>query len=243
MLITDLTRMQNQHICVAGIDLGSGKRVRPVLAGGAQFSLDMARHHGGPFDIRRVVDLGETKPVPSPPEIEDVEVSPSAIRRIRLMPPPDFLTHLSSAAIPNAQTAIGPALKRHLNGTSMVCPEGQGECSLAIQLANKEFQVTVDGFGRLRAAWANGINLSITDLRLYEADGATPDQDEITALQKRLAAHFSQSRAVYIAFGLTRPVSLPRTGDATVYHWLQVNSIHLEDNLSWRLPKLPEGVS
>ena len=39
VVITDLTRMNDDHICVAGIDLDTGHRVRPVLTENTRLNL------------------------------------------------------------------------------------------------------------------------------------------------------------------------------------------------------------
>ena len=56
-------------MCVAGIDLESGLHVRPVRD--RQMTIDMLSVHGGPFDIARVIDLGQTRFAGKVPKVED----------------------------------------------------------------------------------------------------------------------------------------------------------------------------
>ena len=69
----------------------------------------------------------------------------------------------------------------------------------------------------------------VTDLRLYQEDHATPDE----AVTERVAQQVLESRSVILGMGLTR--EFRASGDARSVHWLQVNSIHLETNPTWRL--------
>src|SRR5215210_1099974 len=57
ILVDHLTRMQPGYFCAAGIDLESGRHVRPVLRRG-RLTTDLLGTNGGPFDIGSVLDLG-----------------------------------------------------------------------------------------------------------------------------------------------------------------------------------------
>src|SRR4051794_22217480 len=74
IVVTHLTRMQRGTVCVAGLDVDTGQHVRPVAPLGVLQSRVTAPR-GGPFDMATVVELGATRPIPSPPEVEDVEVT------------------------------------------------------------------------------------------------------------------------------------------------------------------------
>src|SRR5712692_67125 len=77
-LITDLTRMYDYHACAAGIDMDTGKRVRPVQLG--RLSSRLLASRGGPLDIGNVVDFGRCRPCGKPPEIEDVRFDQRGVR-------------------------------------------------------------------------------------------------------------------------------------------------------------------
>ena len=70
IVVTHLTRMQRGTVCVAGLDVETGRHVRPVQPMGVLQSR-LTTPRGGPFDMATIVDLGVTRPVPSPPEVED----------------------------------------------------------------------------------------------------------------------------------------------------------------------------
>ncbi|MEZ4494696.1 MAG: hypothetical protein R3C29_15470 [Dehalococcoidia bacterium] len=239
MLVTDLTRMR-YGICVAGVDLATGTRVRPVLPNERQFQIDMTRHFGGPFDVRAVVELGSTTTSGQRPEVEDAPVTLSQIRQLSIMDSDEFLDRLPGYSSPSLPEAFGPELVPHSNGRSLVVPEGKGEASLAIVKAARPFEVRVEG-SQVRARWPhNGRDLSVTDLRLFKNDGATVDGAQVNRLATRLRTHFAQGRPVYAAFGLGRAWVPEHAVDRTKYHWLQVNSIHLDGARKWRLPKPDE---
>jgi hypothetical protein len=73
------------------------------------------------------------------------------------------------------------------------------------------------------------VDLSVNDLRLYEADHRTPRRDLVSSVQQRLKSGVE----AILSVGLTRPWQ--KRGDTAERHWLQVNNIHLEDDPLWQL--------
>ncbi len=69
ILVNHLTRMQAGCICTAGIDLQSGLHIRPTNP--KALSASLLSCHGGPIELGRVLDIGESSFVGSVPEIED----------------------------------------------------------------------------------------------------------------------------------------------------------------------------
>jgi hypothetical protein len=72
------------------------------------------------------------------------------------------------------------------------------------------------------------VDLSVTDLRLYERDHKTPRRDLVADVQRRIDAGVE----VILSVGLTRPWR--KQNDTAERHWLQVNNIHLQDDPLWR---------
>ncbi len=210
VLITDLTRMQGGHICVAGIDVDKNKRVRPVAA--ESLTARLLATKGGLLDLRRVVDIGRTAPRRSRPEIEDVRFEPRSMRLLATLQPGEFLQRLSTLARADLG-AIGSDLQPR--GRNLVVPEGKGKCSLVIVRTTGPLRVHINAAGRLRLAWRDDIELPVTDLRLYHDDLRTPDAVRVQRLQHQLAA----GGETFLCFGLGRPFE--------GFHWLQLNSIHL----------------
>ncbi len=218
LLITDLTRMQNGHICIAGIDIDKNKRVRPVAAESLSGRLLVTK--GGPVDVRRVIDIGRTAPRKSRLEIEDVRFEPRSIRLLETMPRTDFVSRLAKFAASDL-SAIGPDLQAR--GNNLVVPEGEGKCSLVIVRTSEPLTVRIDTNERLRLTWRDGIELPITDLRLFKSDLQTPDPARVNWLQQQLAT----ASEIFLSFGLGRPFE--------GFHWLQLNNIHLTTNPGWQL--------
>jgi hypothetical protein len=225
--ITDLTRMYEGHICVAGVDLETGKRVRPVTFG--RLAADLLCTRGGPFDIGRIVDLGVCEPCGTPPEVEDMRFDPARVRVVNAMTKEAFFDLLRLSSGTDLQS-FGPALTRHHD--SLATAEGTGSSSLHIVRtgqAERIFMSTFEGRGRLRFPWRGGVWLSVTDVRLYEADLQTPDVHKVESLQRAL----SESTDALLCFGLAR--AWLRPGDSVARHYLQLNNIHVWQWSDWRL--------
>jgi hypothetical protein len=81
------------------------------------------------------------------------------------------------------------------------------------------------------------MNLSITDLRLWEEDHVTPKWDLIKDVESRIEGGVP----CLLTVGLTRPYA-SRQEDEPV-HWLQVNNLHLADDSCWRLRDAPKAIT
>jgi hypothetical protein len=90
--------------------------------------------------------------------------------------------------------------------------------------------LSVTSNGQIRADITDGsfsVNLAVTDIRLYETDYKTPKENLIREINTRIQGGIP----VILGVGLTRPWKYP--DDTVERHWLQVNNIHLEDNVVW----------
>ncbi len=85
IVVNHLTRMRAASICVAGIDLDTGRHVRPITRGG--LTRDHLHENGGPFALGAIVELGATTPNPNPPEVEDHWFWPDRARLVEMMSP------------------------------------------------------------------------------------------------------------------------------------------------------------
>ena len=231
IIVNHLTRMQPGYICVAGVDLQTGKHVRPI--GNGQLTRALLRQHGGPFDIAEIVDLGTVKHVGAPPEIEDHEFDYHLASGFAIASPDEFWDVLQQAAKQQLNDIFGPELQKY--GRTCATPSGQGTASLGclIPLETPElFTIELpDESQKLRMHFTDGVfdvRASVTDIRLYEADQKTLRIPVVDDLQRRI----SRGAAVILSVGLTRPWHKPEEDET--YHWLQVNGIHLADNPVWQ---------
>jgi hypothetical protein len=218
--------MYDAHVCAAGIDMGSGRRARPVLR--TQIPARMLALNGGVFDIGNVVDLGRTRWCGKPPEVEDVLFGERAAKIARRMKGEELFAELRKRAVPGLQ-AIGNDLVRE--GNSLVTPAGRGRCSLVAMVCAEQFQIVVRNHRgerggiaqRIRFVRSDGVDLSVTDVRLYQPDMLTPDVERVRWLQSRLA----ESPEVVLCYGLGRPYN--------GRHYVQLNNLHLSNAPDWRL--------
>jgi hypothetical protein len=227
--VNHLTRMQPGYFCVAGIDVNTARHVRPVLQHG-RLTTDLLRANGGPFDIGSVVDLGPTTDAGRPPELEDHRFDPTKTRWLSEDGPEGFWEVLDGVAREDLAEIFGPELE--LWNESGTVDVGEGKGSLGCLRPEKQPWMYVDHRGTVRLVLdylMPSVDLSVTDLRLYEKDGRTPRRNLVQSVQKRLEAGVE----TILSVGLTRPWQ--KRGDDAERHWLQLNNIHLEDNPLWRL--------
>jgi ATP-dependent DNA helicase RecQ len=227
--------MQPGFVCVAGIDLATGRHVRPELP--SRIRVDMLGPNGGPFDMAVEVELGCVKPHPSPPEVEDCLVAASALRKVRDLPPEVFWRLLKSVARPGLCEIFGAGFSKH--GATWIIEPGTGEASLGCLMpqAPPFLEVCVEDYRgepkrriRCHVRDRDGECFPpVTDLRLYCADQKTPRLEVIDDLNRRTKAGAS----AILSVGVTRVMSQDK-------HWLQVNNLHLNDDPTWRLPTKQE---
>ncbi len=230
IVVNHLTRMQEGYMCVAGIDLDTGLHVRPVLD--RQMRIDMLSAHGGPFDIARIVDLGETRFVGKIPEIEDRWFDASSARHVGNMPTEDFWALLEKSVQQKLGAIFGPDLERV--GSTCAMAETRGLRSLGCYWASAGRLLLDEKYGRkrIRFSWhvdAHVFNVPVTDIRLYDDDHITPNEAQVGWLNDHLRTH---SRNL-VSVGLSRPYR--KRADEPPRHWLQINNFHLPDEPCWSL--------
>ena len=240
IVVTHLTRMKHGNVCNAGVNVEDGEHVRPVMRTG-QFRAGDLSSAGGPFDLATVVDLGPVQPVPTLPQVEDHELRARAARAAAPVDPTIFWDMLGFLARPSLRTLFGDELTQA--GPSAVVPVGHGIASLGClrPAAPPRLYVTTrpDGRRSIRMRFRDderAVYVSVTDLRLYRADGETPDEDRVHAMNRRL----EEGEGVLLSVGLTR--AFASAADREPVHWLQVNNVHLERTPCWRLDDGPRAV-
>jgi len=225
--INHLTRMTEGHVCVAGVDLETGRHVRPVLTWGHLTPAVLARHQG-PFDIGHVVELGGPVPWPKRPHVEDHLFDPSTTVLLERMDAEAFWALLVRTGKARLSDIFGRDL-RHAKDSPACCVDlGKGIASLGCLVPRRKPRLACQRHGQKTSlrmeiddgqvtAWA-----PVTDLRLYQDDHVTPDLEAVERIRRRLAA----PGAVILSVGLTREFASPH--EPRGVHWLQVNNVHLE---------------
>ncbi|MCI0332339.1 MAG: hypothetical protein L0228_03835 [Planctomycetes bacterium] len=230
IVVNHLTRMQKGYMCVAGIDLDSHLHVRPVLD--RQMPVDLLSVHGGPFDMARIIDLGETRFVGKVPEVEDRWFDAASARHTGDMASGEFRALLEQVAQEKLGTIFGPDLERA--GSTCAVAETSGLRSLGCYWASAGRLLVDNARERpsIRFHWQAGdhaFSTPVTDIRLFEEDHVTPCDATVRRLADRIAA---QPR-ILLSVGLSRPFR--KTADDPPRHWLQINNFHLPDNPCWTL--------
>ena len=234
LLINHLTRMHGGHICLAGVDLDTGRHVRPVLANEPLPFYLLARY-GGPFEMARIVDLGSPRPAPEPPHVEDHVFVPARVRVDRPAAAQEFWRVLEEMQRANLREIFGAALQEvgHERWGTL---SGQGLASLGVLRPATPPQLYLcpgrDGNAQVRMRLSDGeiqADASVTDLRLFGDDHATAAAARIRAVNQWIA----DSHGVLLSVGLTRRFRSSEQHEPR--HWLQVNNVHLQEDPAWAL--------
>jgi hypothetical protein len=234
IVINHLTRMHGGHICTAGVELDSRRHVRPVLAG-EPLPFYLLAQYGGPFAMGWILDLGSPRPAPVPPHVEDFVFVPARAKKVRRACPREFWKLLEEIARPSLAEIFGDCLRPAGQG-AFAAEVGTGKVSLGcLRLqgpAELFFKEDHRGGRRLRMRFGDGrieVEASVTDLRLFADDHATPNAAAVRAANEGLRT----SRGTILCVGLTRPYSPGACQPPR--HWLQVNNLHFEDDPLWEV--------
>ena len=202
-----------------GLDVEVEEQVQPVKRQGRLDADDLVES-GCPFAIGEHVDLGRVVDVGSPPEVEDREFHTAT--SLGQLSDGDFWQVLERTAANSLEEIFGSELVPDAPGRTIA--PGVGRASLGHLRPESTPRLYISQDGRLRMMLSDAgdaMNLSVTDLRLYEDDLMTPDQDAVNEVSRAIR----RGTGVILAVGVGRPYppDSPR-------HWLQVNSIHLESD-------------
>ena len=212
-------------ICVAGIEIDSQEHLRPVVARPERLGRDMLYESGGPFELGAVVELGEIRPQPDPPAIEDHLFRPHRAQRLGPLGGDLYLELLDRISHRNLRNAFGPDLKRR-GERKYATDLGQGERTLACVKPRGPLALEIDSFGSLNLRFEEAgrtASAPVTDLRFYEEDQATLRHALIDDVSARLRGDVE----TWVMFGLGR--AWKASNDDAERHWLQVNGLCLED--------------
>ena len=223
IIVTHLTRMKGNRICVAGLDWKTGHHVRPVTPPSHQLTRQCLKGRGGLFHLGAVVELGRVQYVGKPPEVEDFCFNPKKVRYVGALSEAEFREVLRAVAKGNLRDIFGDSLLK--SKWSRVVMPGTGHASLGI-LSPRTRPVLFLRDGKIRMHLHDGVSycdLSVTDIRLVRDDHTTPN----TSLLASWIDRIDSGADVILAVGLTR--AFARHGDRWRWHWLQINNIFIMD--------------
>ena len=227
IVVTHLTRMGGSYICLAGTD-EEGEHWRPVLASrksGESWEPDRRwlRSRGGHFHLGSKVDLGNIRPEPIPPEVEDVVVDVKQVELVEDLDQERFWKILDGLAQDSLRSIFGPDLESQ-RSTSAYVPVGTGERSLGIlRLSGAKLEERDESEIRLMFGDRDfaKLELKVTDLRLWE--GYRPKKDRVKRIQGELDD-------CLVAVGLTGAWGPEGKIER---HWLQINNIYPRSDPLW----------
>lgn len=227
IVVTHLTRMGGSYICLAGTD-EEGEHWRPVLASrksGESWEPDRRwlRSRGGHFHLGSKVDLGNIRPEPIPPEVEDVVVDVKQVELVEDLDQERFWKILDGLAQDSLRSIFGPDLESQ-RSTSAYVPVGTGERSLGIlRLSGAKLEERDES--EIRLVFGDRdfakLELKVTDLRLWE--GYRPKKDRVKRIQDKLDD-------CLVAVGLTGAWGPEGKIER---HWLQINNIYPRSDPLW----------
>jgi hypothetical protein len=224
LVFNHITRMRAPRICIAGIDPENHRHVRPTTPPTDLIKRVLLREELGPIAMGALVDIGPVTPEPSPPESEDHAFQTGNVEYVRDLEDQEFLDLLDEVRDADIQIAFGPELENVRSGYA--AEAGSGERSLAVVRASESPTLIVDGYGKLRLHVRDldpAPNLSVADVRFYEADHKTIRRDVV----KDVNARIEDGVGSLLMLGLAHATQMP--WDDRERHWLQLNGLVLED--------------
>lgn len=206
------------------IDASGGAHLRPVTPRQVPLTTSLLTSEGGPFGVGSLIELGETRPAPEPPFVEDHLFNPAAATSQGRVEPELYMDWLEAVAFNNLRRAFGPDLERP-KSTKLATREGLGTQSLAVvRLTDASMTIS---FRKPQLSFYEDDLLTqatVTDLRFYEDDFKSANYETVASVSTRLA----EGVKAWAMFGFARPFKAK--GDDARRNWLQLNGICLEDD-------------
>jgi hypothetical protein len=223
IIVNHITRMSGARVCIAGVDADTFEHVRPTTPQSDLITRTLLRSNGGPFGIGTLVELGSVTPCPNAPETEDHRFVTREATYVEELTAENYLQMLEEISAPTLSAAMGPELQR-MNNDKWAIGVGCGTRSLAVLHPQGRPRLRIDfEKPRLHLSYPDDrANLSVADVRFYEADHKTARVGVVHDVNARLANGVD----AYIMLGLSRPFA---GSEDREFHWLQVNGVCLAD--------------
>lgn len=226
LIITDLTEMQQDRVCVAGVD-ADYRCVRPTLPLGIHRYL---LRLGNTLIIypRAKVDFDLSTIEIAAPHIEDMQFDPNTVEPRGAIGDDEWATTLDATCYPSVEDIFDG----YLQPPRWVAP-GAPTRSLGTITGVQMLNLTLgsDGSGRGRINFMDakerrysGVPVADLAFRAFAAsEVARLGSAEIAS--GTIASQFRGSRKLYLRLGLTRPWLTPGYGDQPLC-WMQITGVH-----------------
>ena len=182
-----------------------------------------------------IVELGDVRPTPRRPALEDCEYEPGAVMEQGTLSGEDSWALLRRLARPKLRGIFGGPLRHH-GSRGVAVAEGAGIASLGVLAPRGRPRLyVVDARDRTKVLRLHLLDkeldlfATVTDLRLHQEDGATIDPAAVSYAITRI----NSGEKLLLSVGLSRAFS--RRLDDPPAHWLLVNNIHFESRPHWEL--------
>jgi hypothetical protein len=231
LVFNHITRMGVPRICIAGVNPESHQHVRPTTPPTDLITRVLLREELGPIVMGALVDIGPATAAPSPPESEDHVFQTANVEYVRDLDDQEFLDVLDEVRDEDIQAAFGPELKNVRGGYAIEA--GSGERSLAVVRACEPPTLIVDRYKKLRLHVRDldpAPNLSVADVRFYEADHKTIRNEVVADVNDRI----EDGVGLFLMLGL--PHATQMSWDDRERHWLQLNGLVLDDRSVGNVP-------
>jgi hypothetical protein len=193
--------------------------------------------------VGAVIELGDGRPTPGRPALEDCEYEPGAVIEQGNLSGADYWALLRRLARGKLRGIFGGPLRHH-GSRGVALEEGTGIASLGVLAPRGRPRLYVvdgrDGSKVLRLHLSDGeldLFATVTDLRLHRDDGATIDPAAVSDAIARMNA----GEKILLSVGLSRAFS--RRWDDPPAHWLLASNVHFESRPRWGLADAWAGPS
>jgi hypothetical protein len=214
LLVTDLTRMQGERVCLAGyrLDVAPPECVRPILADG-----DLTERwlfHEDELIVRpgATIEVELLRPRPDPPHVEDWQIHPRVRRPYRPVDAERFWALLAEIEDPSVGEIVGVPIRQD-NGWYV--PTGTGARSLGT-VRPAQILAGTYGFNQQRQTWSYRLNfvdaageeyhLAVTDLAFRHFLDSQREHSTTSpaGVAGRLTSTLRAAEGIYLRIGLTR---------------------------------------
>jgi len=210
LVITDLTRMHGQRVCIAGYD-PTGHCVRPVQPSPGILEDSLWDRQQQPLIFPfAIVEFDLQARTPQPPHTEDQHYDPTSLRLLGTLHENARRGYLTHLAFPGIQAIYETPI---LTGPGYYVMDGQGPRSLGTirpgQVICATYQLKADGSSQARIHFLDEMReeftLTITDLTWrYFVDYQRNANDCTVAQLAQQMTTLLQTRQVYLRIGLAR---------------------------------------
>ena len=221
LVITDVTRMQGDKVCIAGIE-GNGNCVRPTTFG------DVRKRHlftGDRLIIKPSAkiefDLAPTQT--TPPHIEDEAFKPSSIVARGVCSEEEWERILRGTCFPS----VADIFDGHLEGGRRVSP-GTETRSLGTISDIRILNADVNPWGKFCLGFVDASGKAYLDLPVNDLSFQAYFRNSISSLgslraSKAVSQALCLTERIYLRIGLARPIQL---GNYPKACWTQVTGIY-----------------